>query len=385
MRAWSRAVSLLLGALASACGGASPAPGGPSCGFTRTDYPVNFGPSGVAVGDFDGDGKLDLAVANNTSGNVSVLLGKGSGAFGAKTDYNTGSTFPSSFPYAIAAADLNGDKVLDLAVGNGGGGVSVFVGSGSGTFPTRADYPTTGTCPNADGIAIADLDNNGKPDLIVANDLQGVPGTVTLMLQTATAGVFGPPATFPTENGTESVAVGDFNHDGILDVAAANDTSSSVTVLIASAPGSFKPGVRYAITSGPYFVATADLDGDKSLDLVTANSQGRGAVSVLLGNGDGTFKPEVRYPTGTQAYAVAIADFNGDGKLDLATANYADGTVSVLLGNGNGTFQPRIDYPVGLNPFSLAAADLDGDGKADLVVTNWNSGTVSVLLRYSCP
>lgn len=382
MRVWTRAVAMLLVAFASACG-SSPSPSGPTCGFTRADYGVNASPSGIAIGDFDGDGELDLAVDNNITGNVSVLLGKGGGTFGSKSDFATGAN-----PYAVAAADLDNDGRLDLAVGNGGGGVSVFLGNGlASLFGPKADYPAPpATCPNADGIAVADVDGVNGLDLIVANDLQPGqgPGTVTLMLQTATPGVFGAPATFQTENGTESVAVGDFDGDGNLDVAAANDTSSSVTVLIGDGLGSFAPGVRYGITSGPYFVATADLDGDGRLDLVTANSQGRGAVSVLFGNGDGTFKPEVRYSTGAQAYAVAIADIDGDGRLDLATANYADSTVSVLVGNGDGTFQPRVDVPVGSNPFSLAAADLDRDGRADLAVTNSNSGSVSVLLGYHC-
>jgi hypothetical protein len=325
MRAADHLSSLRVGASIAACSGTSPAQ---TCGFARTDHRVGSGPSAVVVADLDRDGDLDLAVANNTSGTVSVLLGNGDGTFGGRVDYATG-----TFPYAVAVADLNGDGFLDLAVGNGGGGVSVLLGKGDGTFQARVDSPSpTSQCPDADGVAIGDLDGDGKLDLVVANDLPSGPATISLMRGNGTA-TFGAPSTWPTGNATESVALGDFDRDGRLDVAAANLGSSTVTVLLGDGAGGFRSSTTHAAGGGPYFVATADLDGD--------------------------------------------------GKLDLATANYGGGSVSVLPGNVNGTFGGRSDFPVGVNPFSVAAGDLDGDGRPDLAVANWTSGTVSVLLR-SC-
>jgi hypothetical protein len=385
-----RAAALLVGVLALACSASHGGSGGGACVLRRTDYKVGNGASAVVIADLNGDGKPDLAVTNNTDGTVSVLLGTGGGAFGAPVTYATRLT-----PYSVAAADVNGDGKLDLVVGNGDGvggtggdGISVLLGNGDGTFQAKVDSPAVpDSCPDADGVAVGDFNGDGKLDVVVANDLQIGIGKMSLLLGNGSAAfTLATGAPWTAGNAPESVAVGDFNHDGKLDVAVANTNSSSVMIFLGDGAGGFAAPVPYVATGAPYFVVARDLNGDGRLDLVTANSLGDG-VSVLLGNGDGTFKPEVRYGAGVGSApnAVAVADVNGDGKPDLVTANNGTDGVSVFLGNGNGTFQPAMSYGAGQKPFGIAAGDLDGNGLADVAVANWNSGTVTVLLTPSCP
>jgi hypothetical protein len=282
-------------------------------------FGAGTGPISVAVGDFNGDGKLDLAVANNGSNNVSILLGNGDGTFQAAVDYGAGTE-----PWSVAVGDFNGDGKLDLVVANEGGNVSILLGNGDGTFQAAVNYGA--------------------------------------------------------ESEPTSVAVGDFNGDGKLDLAVANYGSSNVSILLGNGDGTFKTAVNYAVGSASISMAVGDFNGDGKLDLAVVN-YGSSNVSILLGNGDGTFKTAVNYGAGSSSpYSVAVADFNGDGKLDLALANIASNNVSILLGNGDGTFQAAVDYGAGSNPTgSVAVGDFNGDGKLDLVVAD-EGGIVSILL-----
>src|SRR6516164_6716318 len=318
--------------------------------FSITNYPTGISPSSVAIGDLNGDGRLDLVTANiggdplgtpTPAGTVSVLQGNGGGTFSAATPYPTGSVIRSS----VAIGDLNGDGRLDLAVTNYGspsslvpaGTVSVFLGAGGGTLAAATQYPT-GT---------------------------GLPGA-------------------------QSVAIGDLNGDGRLDLAVAN-SSSSISVLLGQAGGGFLTLSPRALSPVNNFssVALADLNGDAKLDLAVTNygssPDDPGTVLVLLGNGNGTFGSPTVYPTGTNSSSVAIGDLNGDGRLDLAVANADSNTVSVLLGNVGGGFQQQTQYPTGLGPSSVAIRDLNGDGKLDLAVANADSNNVTVLLNDIAP
>jgi M6 family metalloprotease-like protein len=176
-----------------------------------------------------------------------------------------------------------------------------------------------------------------------------------------------------------SVAIGDLNGDAMPDLATANRTANTVSVLLGDGGGTFMTKTDFATGIGPRFVAIGDVNGDNDLDLAVANSSSN-TVAVLLGNGDGTFGTKTDFGTGATPYSVAIGDLNGDGHSDLATANYAANKASVLLGNGDGTFGTKTDFATGINPRSVAIGDLNGDGHADLAVANYSSGTVSVLL-----
>ncbi len=176
----------------------------------------------------------------------------------------------------------------------------------------------------------------------------------------------------------DSVAVGDYNRDGKLDLAVAKGGSNGVSILLGNGDGTFQTAVNYSVNN-PQSVAVGDFNGDGKLDLAVAKG-GSNGVSILLGNGDGTFQTAVNYSV-NNPQSVAVGDFNGDGKLDLAVSNSASNTVSILLGNGDGTFQAAEDYSVGSNPLSVAVGDFNGDGKLDLAAANSASNTVSILLN----
>jgi hypothetical protein len=279
-------------------------------------------------------------------------------------------------PYGVAVADLNGDGIPDLAVvNNGDHSVSVLLGHGDGTFASAVNY-STGIGPEA--LAVGDFNSDGVPDLVVANNRDN---SLSILLGNGD-GTFAVQPAIAAGGGPSAVAVGDFNNDGILDLAVANDSAGpgSVSILLGNGNGTFQPGVSYPVGDAPHGLAVADFNGDGALDLVVANS-GSDNVSVLLGNGDGTFQSQSIYPVasgGSNAWSVADGDFNGDGSPDIAIAS--SGNVSVLLNKGNGTFNPAVGYAAGNTAYALAVGDFNVDGNADLAVANVNSLNLSVLL-----
>jgi len=344
--------------------------------LAKVDYPVGSDPTSVTTGDFNGDGKLDLAAASG--GTVSVFLGTGDGTFGAKVDYTVGSS-----PRSVTTGDLNGDGKLDLAAASGGS-VSVLLGKGDGTFQAKVDYPV-GQNPlsTTRSVTTGDLNGDGKLDL--ACSTYGVDDGVSLVsvLLGKGDGTFGTKVDYTVGDYPNSVTAGDFNGDGKLDLATANFAANTVSVLLGKGDGTFGTKVDYPVGLQPRSVTTGDFNGDKKLDLAAANFVGD-SVSVLLGKGDGTFGTKVDYPVGHNLYSVTTGDFNGDGKLDLATANPPGNSVSVLLGKGDGTFDAKVDYPVGSSPRFVTTGDFNGDKKLDLATANAYDNSVSVLLNGAC-
>jgi hypothetical protein len=349
---------LLFGALAAHAGQFLEAP----------QYPTGANPQAVAVGDFNGDGNLDLAVANSTSNTVSVLLGNGDGTFGPKVDYVTGST-----PEGVAVGDFNGDGHLDLAVTNSTSNtVSILLGNGDGTFQAKTDY-ATGKQPR--GIAVADFNRDGNLDVVVTN---ATDGTVGVLLGNGN-GTFNAQLPHNTGFNPYSVAVGDFNGDGIPDLAVANNNNDNVvSVLLGNGDGTFQ-AFQYTTGGAPVSVAVGDFNGDGNLDIAVADQQGN-AVSILLGNGKGSFATHVEYPTAAFPTGVTVGDFNGDGKPDLAVSGGDGNTITVLWGVGDGTFQGQINCGTGNIPYSVVAGDFNNDGETDLAVANSQGNTVSVVL-----
>ena len=220
---------------------------------------------------------------------------------------------------------------------------------------------------------MGDFNNDGVQDLAVTSDTGD---TVSVLLGNHD-GTFQAQRQYPVGAAPIDIAVGDFNGDGIFDLAIANADSNNVGILLGNGDGSFKAQVTYPAGRSPSSVATGDLNSDGKLDLVTANNQG---VSVLLGNGDGMFQAETEYPAGSASHAVALSDLNGDGVLDVASAT-DDNTVAVLLGNGDGTLQTAVTYPAsGNNILDISFGDLNGDGVPDVVVPNFDSNSMYVLL-----
>jgi len=301
---------------------------------------------------------------------------------------------------SVAVADLNNDGFVDLVTADScatnncsGGSISVLLGNGDGTFQAAVGYSSGGE--NATAVAISDVNHDGKPDVVVvnncANNSNCTNGSVSVLLGNGD-GTFQPAVSY-SSGGEDSlsIAVADVNGDGYPDLLVANDcgsnncTSGSVSVLLGKGDGTFNAAVAYSSGGqGAMFVVVGDVNGDGKPDLAVANqcvsnsNCSNGVVSVLLGNGDGTFNPAVNYNAiGIYTTSIAIGDVNGDGHADLVasnqciTNNCSEGSLSVFLGNGDGTFQAAVGYPSGgQDATSIALADINGDGKPDLLVAN---------------
>ena len=337
--------------------------------FPRSDFATGAGPAGVATGDFDGDGDLDIAVASQSADTVSILLGDGKGGFGAHTDFAT-----AAGPVALAAADFDRDGKLDLAVADDGSGViSILRGNGNGTFAAAVSLGA-GASPSA--ILSEDFDKNGTLDLAVANRSDS---TISVFLGNGD-GSFATRRNFAVGNGPLALAAGDFDNDGKLDLAVANQLSDNVSVLKGSGDGTFLVRTDLAAGDAPSAVDIADLNSDARLDLAVAN-QTDGTISIFDGDANGAFNTRTNLTTGGGPTALLAADFNDDQVADLVTANQQDNTVSVFLSLGNGSFTDPLQLPVGNSPVAMAAAELNGDGRLDLIVSNRASNNITVTLN----
>lgn len=331
--------------------------------FPVTTFDAGMDSSSVAVGDFNGDQQPDLVVVNHSPSSryVSVLMGNGLGGFGPAT------SFVSDYgPEAVAVGDFNGDQKLDLAVANlSARNVSVLLGNGIGGFNAATNFPVGSY---ATSVAVGDFNGDWKLDLVVGTD----GGPVSVLLGNGMGG-FDSTNTFPAGTNPRSVAVGDFNGDLKLDFAAANYGSNSVSVRLGNGDGNFdfKPPPYDSPPAGtkPQSVSVGDFNGDQKLDLVVANDYSNN-VNVLLGDGMGGFGTPTSFAAGTNPYSVAVGDFNGDQKLDLAVVSGLGDKVSVLLGNGLGSFGAANNFPVGRIFYpSVAVGDFNGDQKPDIAVT----------------
>ena len=390
-----------------------------------------YSANSVAVADLNGDGKADIVVANcgssgsacNSAGLVGVLLGNGDGTFQTVVTYGSG----GAGAYAVAVADVNGDGKPDLMVANncasasncgsyGPGSVGVLLGNGDGTFQPAVAYGSGGL--DAVSVAVAEVNGDGKPDLLVANFCSNCQnygyGSVGVLLGNGD-GTFQTAVTYDSGGwATNSITVADLKGDGKLDVIVAQCSGPTegcipgeVGVLLGNGDGTFQTTVNYSSGANyPDAAVVADVNGDGKLDVLVTNSstydheEGNGAVGVLLGNGDGTFQTVVTYDAGgTFTGSLALADVNGDGKPDLVVTDAEDiggqcsnpgSAVAVLLGNGDGTFQTAVLYcSGGSSADAVAVADVNGDGEPDLVVANacgdssCDTGSVGVLINTS--
>jgi len=332
-------------------------------------YVAGKDPSAVAVGDFDGDGKLDAVVANFGSDNVSVLLGNGDGTLRDAHNYRVGSG-----PQSIAVGDFNSDGKLDLAVATlGSNKLSVLLGNGDGTFRRGVNYHV-GMGPQF--VAAADFNGDGKLDLAVANSADN---QVNLLVGNGD-GTFRPAQSYRVGIAPQSIAVEDFNGDGALDLAVTNSGSNDVSVLLGKGDGTFQAVGHCAVGKNPYSIAVGDFDGDGKPDLAVTNHENKN-VSVLLGKGDGAFDNVVNYVVGTKAQGLAAGDFNGDRKSGIAVANPDEKSIGMLLGRDGGSLQTGPSFSAGSDPSSVAVGDFNGDGAPDLIVANPKSNTVSVLIN----
>jgi hypothetical protein len=349
-------------------------------------YSLGLGtlPTQPVIADFDNDGVPDLAVGFNRGpgvpGSVVIYRGDGQGGFTRAATYDVGAN-----PKALRAADINGDGNIDLVTANWyDHDVSVLLGNGDGTFAAPLHF-TVGVSPNAQpfDMAVGDFNGDGVPDLAVTN-LDSPRDTLSVLLGNGD-GTFQPAVSYPVGFEPTSVQAGDLNHDGYDDITVSTAATNTVSVLLSNGDGTFQPAVNYAAGFRPYGHALVDLNGDGNLDIVTVNVIGvhvPNSVSVLLGNGDGTFGPRVDYATGNETpELLAVGDFNGDGIPDIAVNSDNSNQVGVLLGDGQGGLGPMTTYntPLTSEIVGIAAADLNNDGFTDLVVTA--PSTMSVLIN----
>jgi len=338
-------------------------------------------PQVVTLADFNKDGKLDAATVS-FDGYVSVLIGKGDGAFQPEMTYECNAVEPGT---AIVAADFNNDGNVDLAVALSYYGFGTLFGNGDGTF-RRFSLRTPGLTASG-GLAAADLNHDGSVDVVVPVRTTGGSG-VHVSLGNGDGSFREDLPIYATMSSSHAgLVVVDFNKDGRLDVVTCG--GGFIGVLPGNGDGTFPPyGTTFPVASGTTVrsIAVADLNRDGAPDVLASDSVA-GTLNVFLGKGDGSLLEAKPFPCGPAPADVQVADLNLDGTPDIVTTNDNGpgnpGTVAVLAGKGDGSFVPYVAFATGMGPHAVSIADLDGDTLPDLVVANKNAGSVSVLINTS--
>jgi hypothetical protein len=349
---------------------------------TRDSFFIDI-PFAIAAGDLNHDGIVDIVAVAGT--NTEVFLGKGDGTFGAPKAYDMGI---GSGPVVIA--DVNGDGNLDLIVVDENcpnficdDSVSVVLGNGDGTFQAPTIFSTA---PGPAGLVLGDFNNDGILDIATINqaDYSTECDCVAVLLGNGDGTFQAPIVTYPAKGLPSALTAGHFRNSKNLDLAIAigEESSGEVQALFGNGDGTFSQGDIYNIAPEPSSIVAADLRKNNKTDLVVGEFGGTG-VAVLLGNGNGTFQKPVVYAAGGPL-GVAVGDMNGDGIPDIVAATTTNvgisGLVDVLLGKGDGTFKTAQQYPAGDFPSAVAIADFNNDHLTDVAIADQVGDAAVVLL-----
>ncbi|MEA5570640.1 FG-GAP-like repeat-containing protein [Calothrix sp. UHCC 0171] len=356
--------------------------------------PINFtageAPWALSIGDINGDGEQDLAVANYISNNVSVLLGNGDGTFANPINFTAGDG-----PSGVSIGDINGDRQPDLVVTNfNGNNVSLLLGNGDGTFAAPTNFTVASGSMDTARVTIGDINSDGKQDLAIVNYIS----SKILVLLGNGDGTFAAPTELTAENAPAAVSIGDINGDGKQDLAVAKygyygDTSvpnsNHISVLLGHGDGTFAAPINFTAGDGPEGISIGDINGDGKQDLAVANYKSNN-ISVLLGNGDGKQDLVV---TNYDANTISVLlnnqpqiqrrkhDFDGDGKADILWRNQTTGENAIWTVDNFQLRDAEFITPVpDVNWKIVTTGDFNGDGKADILWRNYSSGENAIWM-----
>ncbi|MFN0085202.1 MAG: FG-GAP-like repeat-containing protein [Blastocatellia bacterium] len=363
--------------------------GGGAFGEART-YSAGSAPAAIAAADLNGDNRPDLIVANQTPANLSVLLNTGAGAFGPRTSYGN-----TADPNSIAVGDFNGDGRRDAAVA-GSNGIDVFYGNGAGAFGSITRF-TTGSVTSY--VVSGDVTGDGRADLLIGARAMDGRAAIDILKGGASGGFDGSArvvifnetlASLPPEGAPQSLAAGDLNGDGKLDLVALFGNTADVVPMLGDGAGGFTTIGRFTSGLYPQQAVVRDFTGDGRADLVVSNPgrvNGNGVLSLFAGNGAGALAAARNYAAPIKPSRTLVVDFNRDGKADLLALGGGcepetcpnDGVVAIRPGDGAGGFGPPVEFRAGNNPIAVADGDFNGDQRGDLAVANAGSKTLSIL------
>ncbi|MBS1647632.1 MAG: T9SS type A sorting domain-containing protein [Bacteroidetes bacterium] len=333
------------------------------CFRPAATYSAGVGPVGICSADFNGDGHPDVAVANNNSNNVSILLGSAAGTLSAAVNYLVG-----VFPFGICSADFNGDGHPDVAVTNSNdNSVSILLGSATGTLSISGNY-LVGSLPEK--ICSADFNSDGHPDVAVANYGDS---SVSILLGNA-VGAFSAAVSYTIGADPYDICCADFNSDGHPDVAITDDTHTYMSILFGSATGTLST----AVPNGTFRyrkICSADFNSDGHPD-VAALYNPLAPLSILLGSATGTLSVQATYSL-IMPSLICSADFNIDGHPDVAVTT-VNNNVSILLGSATGALSLPENYRLGNGASDICSADFNNDGYPDIAAAI--SDSISILL-----